>query len=232
VLSETTKAPGVPDSDTTAVSGGPVPPGERDARPALPTTDPAGTADDVATAADGGLYDEFAEVPPEEILAMMTEAGEPGEPHDLIAQMEGEFAMEMRFWEAPDQDPEPTSGIANNRMDLGGRFLVGEMRGEFNFGGETVPIEGRSILGYNNLTEEVESTWVDTFTTATTRDTGSIDGNAITTEGTTQTPFGPSVARRIYTIHSTNRYTLEFFEQDTDGSFIKTGEIEYRRIGG
>jgi hypothetical protein len=111
--------------------------------------EPAGTADE--TTEDGASADPLAEIT------------EPGEHHEHLDLLAGDWDLTIRVWSSPDGEPVESAGTAEARWILGGRFLWTIYRGEV-FGNA---FEAWSIEGYDNQAKEYVGTWRDTQGTYT-----------------------------------------------------------------
>ncbi len=112
--------------------------------------EPAGGAE---AAADG----EEPEVDP--IVALT----QPGEHHDHLDRLVGEWDLTIHVWQSPDGEPIEAAGSAEARWILDRRFLWTIYRTEL-FGR---PFEAWSIEGYDNQAKEYVGTWRDTQGTYT-----------------------------------------------------------------
>lgn len=104
------------------------------------------------------------ELTPEEQAELQAEymrMAQPGEAHELIAQLEGEWEQEIRFWMSPGADPIVSTGSAQCEMILGGRFLSCEAEG----GSGQNAMESLTILGYDNRHKHYTLIGFDTWGT-------------------------------------------------------------------
>ena len=88
---------------------------------------------------------------------------EPGEHHAHLDRLAGEWELTLRLWPTPDGEPVESSGTAEGRWILGGRFLWTIYRAEL-FG---EPFEAWAVEGYDNQAEEYVGTWRDSQGTYT-----------------------------------------------------------------
>ena len=89
--------------------------------------------------------------------------GEPGEHHEHLGRLAGDWDLTIRVWQSPDGEPLESAGTAEARWILGGRFLWTIYRAEL-FG---EPFEAWSIEGYDNRAQQYVGTWRDTQGTYT-----------------------------------------------------------------
>lgn len=99
---------------------------------------------------------------PHEIMEIYKKLGTPGDAHKLLARMEGVWDTTTRSWNEPGAEPELSSGVCEQRLILGGRFLQQECTGEMMGS----PFKGIGFTGYDNHTRKYVSTWMDSTGTA------------------------------------------------------------------
>lgn len=116
--------------------------------------EPAAAEDQIAGEA---LADE---APAEDPLARITE---PGEHHEHLNRLAGDWDLTIRVWPSPDAEPIESAGTAEARWILDRRFLWTIYRAEL-FG---EPFEAWSIEGYDNQAKQYVGTWRDTQGTYT-----------------------------------------------------------------
>lgn len=81
----------------------------------------------------------------------------PGEPHKMMAMSSGTWNEEVKMFMSPDAPPDVMKATATNSMTLNGLYQVSVTKGSYN----GLPFEGRSTLGYNNMTKKYQNTWID-----------------------------------------------------------------------
>jgi hypothetical protein len=109
-----------------------------------------------AAAAEGVSGEELTTDP-------LTSLAQPGEHHEHLGRLAGDWDLTIRIWQSPDGEPVESAGTAEARWILGGRFLWTIYRAEL-FG---QPFEAWSIEGYDNQAEQYVGTWRDTQGTYT-----------------------------------------------------------------
>ena len=106
-----------------------------------------------------------------ESMKAWMEFSTPGAPHKTLQGMTGKWKYTSKFWHKPDSKPEETSGTSTMKMVMGGRFLehktTGKVMGQ--------PFEGLGFTGYNNMTKNYETVWLDNMSTGMMRGKGSFD---------------------------------------------------------
>ncbi len=93
----------------------------------------------------------------------LTRLTEPGEHHEHLDRLAGDWDLTIRVWPSPDGEPVESVGTAEARWILDRRFLWTIYRAEV-FG---QPFEAWSIEGYDNQAEQYVGTWRDTQGTYT-----------------------------------------------------------------
>src|SRR5258708_39348846 len=86
---------------------------------------------------------------------------QPGDHHKRLGHLAGKWKTSGQIFN-PGQPPVEMSGTVESSWILGGRYLQELHTGSFM--GQ--PFEGRSLDGYDNITKEYFSTWVDNMGTA------------------------------------------------------------------
>lgn len=169
---------------------------------------------------------------PSAIIEMMKEASQPTSQHQVLRDMAGEFDLVAKFWMDPTGEPEVSKGTSTAEMTLDGRFVVTRLDMTLTFAGQSMPLSGMGVMGFNRQTGHYQSVWMDTMSTAQTIQTGTMEQGSLVVTGTTTSPFGESTLKNVYTIRD-NGYDLEFWEPSpTTGEMVRTGIIEFRKTKG
>ena len=164
----------------------------------------------------------------QKVMEIYGKIATPGDPHKLLAKLEGNWTTRSRGWMEPDKPPMESSGTCEQKMILGGRYLRQEHTGDM--GG--APYRGINILGYNNHTKKYESVWVDTMATGVFYfvGTASRDGRTITQECSYDDPVrGPCVWRSVSKIKDDNTLEYEMFLTPKGGKEEKMMEMTVTR---
>jgi hypothetical protein len=146
------------------------------------------------------------------MMARMAELAAPGEPHRLLAQGAGEWALTHKMRMSADLPWLEAQGRMQAKMLLGGRWLQQEIDIDMGPMGQ---MQGFQLIGYDNLAQEYVAFWLDSFSTwpvmsrGKAQADGSIDfqGTMIDVAGarsfrmlTSQTPDGRALTRMFDTI--------------------------------
>jgi len=152
----------------------------------------------------------------------------PGEPHKLFASLAGSWTTKTKEWMEPDKPPMESTGSAEMKMLLEGRFLQQELTG--NMMGQ--PYSGVGVTAYDNLRKRYVSTWIDNMGTGifTMEGTASADGKTITLKGQHAMPGGGHMTHRaIWKVVDINTQTFDMFGTYPGGKEMKVMEIAYTR---
>ena len=166
----------------------------------------------------------------ESMCAVYQELATPGAPHKLLAEMAGSWSVKSTCRMESDGPPMESTGTAEQRMILDGRFLQQEYSGEMMGGLFT----GIGFTGYNNHTGKFVSTWMDTFGTGIYYFEGSAgpDGKTITQTCSYDDPVrGPLNWRSVTRIVDDNHLEFEMYTTDKSGREDRMGEMTYTRKG-
>ena len=95
----------------------------------------------------------------------------PGPEHQRLHALAGKWDQEIKYWMQPGKPPMIAKASCENRMILGGRFLVSESKG--NMAGMNV--EATSILGFDRRHKRYTTVGLDTMGTYYVTAAGSYD---------------------------------------------------------
>jgi hypothetical protein len=164
----------------------------------------------------------------EEMIEVYQKLGTPGEPHRMLATMAGKWDARVKSWPAPDRPPMESSGVCEQKMVLGGRFLQQDFTGDMM--GTT--FTGIGFTGYDNHSGKYLSTWMDSMGTGILffKGTSSADGKTITQENRHNDPVrGPMTWRSVTRIVDNNTWVFEMYSIYEKGAVEKGMEITYTR---
>jgi hypothetical protein len=164
----------------------------------------------------------------EEAWAEYMAAGMPGEAHEGLARMAGDWTAETWWWTEPGAEPTPGRAVSTNKMVLGGRFLATH----YESLDPEMPFQGVGMMGFNNTLEKYQSTWCDSMGTMifVQEGTASDDGNVITMHGEhVDAVTGERVhMREVYTFEGAT-WTFEIFETRDGGDEAPMMKVVYTR---
>jgi len=161
------------------------------------------------------------------MMEVYKKVGTPGEPHKLLANLEGSWITRTKGWLEGKPAMEST-GTCEQKLVLDGHYLqqtyTGNMMG--------APFTGINLLGYNNHTMKYESVWLDSMSTAIYFFVGkaSADGKTITQECSYDDPIkGPAVWRSVTRFLDDNTLEFEMFITPVGGKKEKMMEMTVAR---
>jgi hypothetical protein len=163
------------------------------------------------------------------MMDAMMKARTPGANHSLLASLAGNWTFAQKMWMDPPAPPTESAGTASYAMILGGRYLHGTYKGTFN----NMPFEGIGVIGFDNITKQFVSSWIDNFGTGMTYMVGQYNPatKAITFRGDMDDPQKPGTkirVREIIRLSDANTHVMEWYEVRA-GKETKTMEVAYTR---
>lgn len=168
------------------------------------------------------------EMDPQAMMELYQKLATPGEPHKLFASLTGSWTTTTKEWMEPGKPPTESTGTADLKMLLDGRFLYQEFTSQMM--GQ--PFSGIGIDGYDNLRKKYVTTWIDTMGTGffTMEGTASADGKTITLKGQHAEPGGGQMTHRaVWKIADSNTQTFDMYGTHQGGKEMKMLEIAYSR---
>jgi hypothetical protein len=159
-----------------------------------------------------------------EMEAMM-KAMTPGENHKHIARYAGDWTFTNKMWMDPSQPASESTGTMHGEMILGGRYVQATWKG--NFMG--MPFEGRGTHGYDNLSKQYVSSWIDNMATGIMYSTGTCDaaGKRCEDKGDMMDPMTgqKSYMRTVTNWTSDKSFTMEMYGPGPSGQEVKMMEF-------
>jgi hypothetical protein len=139
----------------------------------------------------------------------------PGKMEERWAQVIGVWGGKYTMWLGPGAVPIETECTNTITPLMDGRFTKCEMVGEMPGMG---PYHGFAIFGFDNVSQEFVSTWIDNHGTGMANGVGELssDGKTLTWDFTYNCPVTkkPVVMRQVETTTGPGRKTLEMFGAD------------------
>ncbi|RMH15613.1 MAG: DUF1579 domain-containing protein [Acidobacteria bacterium] len=161
-------------------------------------------------------------------METMAKLAAPGEHHEHIAKLAGNWTYRSTMWPAPGQPPIESEGTLEARMILGGRFLESTYKGDFM----GTAFEGRGIDGYDNYTQKHTAYWIDSMGTMNLTFSGdcSDDHKVTTMEAAFVDPMTgqPMKFRSVTTLVDDDHFTFEAYMVSPEGEF-KSMRLEASR---
>ncbi len=165
---------------------------------------------------------------PQAMMEMYQKLATPGEPHKLFATLAGSWTTTTKEWMEPGKPPTESTGTAEMKMLLDGRFLQQEFTSEMM----GKPYSGVGISAYDNLRKRYVTEWIDTMGTGIfmMEGTASADGKTITLRGQHDEPGGGHMTHRaVWKIVDSNTQTFDMYGTHKHGKEMKMLEIAYTR---
>lgn len=157
------------------------------------------------------------------MMAAMT----PGEHHEHLKKLAGNFDYTMKMWMDPKAPPTESTGKRTAEMILGGRYLEEKYSG--NFMG--MPFEGIGVMGYDNVNKQYVGTWIDNMATGIMEMHGTCAKGSWTMTGESTDPATGKkmTSRSVTTLVDDNTFTMEMFAPGADGKETKMFEMTCKR---
>jgi hypothetical protein len=166
--------------------------------------------------------------PNDEQMKAWQEYMTPGPTHEMLAKSNGNWNAKITMWMMPDSEPMEAEGTMMNEMILGGRYQKSTYSG--NIMG--MPMEGMSLLAYDNASKEFYNIWVDNMGTGMMMSKGKYDegSNMVDMKGTYVDPMtgNEEPFRQTMQIVDDNNQVMEMFIY-IDGKEFKNMHIEYTK---
>ena len=152
----------------------------------------------------------------------------PGEPHKLFATLAGSWTTTSKEWMEPGKPPTESTGTAEIKMLLDGRFHYQEYNSQMM--GQ--PFSGIGIDAYDNMTKKYVTARLDSMGPGIfiMEGTASADGKTITLKGSHPEPGGGKMTHRaVWKIVDNNNQTFDMYGAHHGGKETKMMEIVYTR---
>ncbi|MEZ6317375.1 MAG: DUF1579 domain-containing protein [Phycisphaerales bacterium] len=163
-----------------------------------------------------------------EEMQQWMEVGTPGQPHEWLAKSVGDWDLKGWFKMDPAAPPTEFTGTMSTEPVFDGRYFASQM--DCTMMG--MPMQGRALMGYDNIQGKYVSTWIDSMSTAIFFSTGSMsaDGTKLIMRGTMTEPDGTETVTKMVTSWDGDTY-VDTFYNDVDGEWDLHGKITYTRKG-
>lgn len=168
------------------------------------------------------------QIDPQAMMELWKQAATPGEPHKLFATLVGAWNTTAKEWMEPGKPPTESTGTADMKLLLDGRFLYQEYTGQMM----AQPFSGIGIDAYDNMTKKYVTAWMDSMGTGIflMEGTASADGKTITLKGSHPEPGGGKMTHRaVWKILDANNQTFDMYGTHHGGKEMKVLEIVYTR---
>lgn len=154
----------------------------------------------------------------------------PSDGHKVLEKLVGTWNHTMQHWMSPDSPAEGTSGTSEISWIMDGRYVQHSVNGSWN--GQ--PFKGMGIIGYDNITKEYNTIWLDNMGTGIMQANGTYNrgSNSIGEAGAFSCPMTNSTRkyRAITKFIDDNTYTYETYMTDpSSGKEFRSMLITYTR---
>lgn len=163
-------------------------------------------------------------------MEAMTRAATPGENHKHLQRYVGDWTYNIKTFAAPSQPAMESTGTMHAEPILGGRYVQAVYKGDFM--GQ--PFEGRSTDGYDNVSKQYVSSWVDNFGTGIMNSTGTCDAGCKVVNMNADM-MDPASGKKVATRSTTtwiddSHFKMEMFTVDSaSGKSVKMMEINAQK---
>jgi len=165
-----------------------------------------------------------------EMEEQMMKMGMPGPEHQELMKNAGEWDADVKFLDmASGKWSEPTKGSAKFEPIFDGRYMKMTFKGSMMMNGQTMPFEGMSIMGYDNMKKMYFSTWIDSMSTMLMKSEGTKAGDVLTLTGSMPDGMGGEAKTREVATHADNDHMKYEMYCDMQGKEMKMMEINYTR---
>ena len=155
-------------------------------------------------------------------------AASPGQMHEIIIKLSGDWSTDETFKSGPGAQPEKSTGKSNNEMIMQNRFLRIRHHSMTPMG----EFEGEGLMGYDNLQNTFQFTWIDNMSTGMMNMKGSYDSktNSITLTGTGMNPQTglPEKVKQIFKFADDGTIVLEIYGTKNNAEYV-SARIVYTR---
>ncbi len=169
------------------------------------------------------------EMAPEMAAAMEVyqKAATPGENHEFLAGLAGDWQFTSTVWMAPGQPPMESEGKSTKTMIMGGRYLREKVKGSMM--GNT--FQGVGVTAFDNTAGEFINTWFDDMSTSIAVARGQRDGDTLTMHGEYLDPMSKQTMKVRYVTRKVDadHHVFQYFMTMPGEPEFKSMEIAYSR---
>ncbi len=178
-----------------------------------------------------GEPQEPAEAPEAAMMETYMKLATPGEHHKHLAHGVGTWDCAIKMWMAPGSPPMESTGVAEMRWVLGGRFVETVYKSNEPFMGQS--FEGRGLDGYDNHAQKYVGSWVDTMGTMMATSEGHCDGSGkvrtMVSEFTDPMSGQEVTTKSVTKVVDADTFTVEMYVASPDGGEFKNFEMTAKR---
>jgi hypothetical protein len=165
----------------------------------------------------------------DEMMKAWMAVATPGDAHKKLEPMVGSFTVATKMWMDPSKPPEETTGTAETKWVLGGRFVEEHVEGT----AMGQPFSGMGMTGYDNYKKKYVGSWADNMGTMIMTSTGTADasGKKFTFLSTMDDVVMKKTTKvkGVLTVADDDHHTYEMWATGPDGKMFKSLEVQYTR---
>lgn len=164
----------------------------------------------------------------QEDMEAWMKAATPGPEHAEFEKMNGKWNCTVKNT-YPGMPSEESPGTMVISTIFDGRYQVGEFKGAMM--GQ--PFDGKLMCGYNNVTAQYESIWIDSMSTMMMMTKGKKENGNVTMRGEFMDPASKKMTKTkdVTRWIDQNTFVMDFYHE-TDGKEMQVMTITYKRDGG
>jgi hypothetical protein len=154
----------------------------------------------------------------------------PGEPHKMLQTFAGKWDASLKMWMDPSQPASESKGTEVCEPILGGRYL----QATFSTTMMGMPMEGHSLMGYDNFRQKYFFVWIDNFGTGMATAEGVMDesGKVLTLYGKMDEPTTgerDKPVKYVYKFEGPDKHVFEIHDLGHGEGHTKVMEAVYTR---
>jgi hypothetical protein len=169
------------------------------------------------------------QVDPKAMMEAWEKAGTPGDAQKKLDVFVGNWDVKVKTWMMPDAPPAESTGVAENRWILGGRYLEQKFQSSFM----NQPFSGIGYTAYDNVKKHYVGTWMDSMSTGIMFTAGVADdtGKIMKFTGTMDDPMSGQSMRleEKIVVMDRDNHMMEMWTPAPTGQMYKSMEIHYKR---
>jgi len=163
------------------------------------------------------------------LMAAMQQVGQPGPFHENLEMLVGDWHGTVKIWMTHDAEPMQSEGDVSRRWVLDKRFVQEKVTAETPDG----TFSGLAYVGYNNMTKQYESVWMENMNTAMMIETGvyNADTKSFMFFGNHRMPTGEDrISYSEINVSDPNRHIMTGWAIDAEGNRYKSFEGDFKKV--
>ncbi len=167
-----------------------------------------------------------------ENIEEMLKLTQPGEHHELLKKLEGEWNYTMTYKMMKDAPEQTAEGKSINEIVLDGRYLKQTAENPMEMAGQKMVYKGHGYLGYDNVAKEYKTFWIDNMTTQMMVSSGTYDDGTktLTEMGEHYCPIrNKDISFKSELSFEGDNPVYTMYEKGEDGEYWQMMQIKYSR---